>query len=118
MIGVKLAPEHCEAITTYCIRHGVMPSVLMREAALEHVKSRHGTGVAAVHGTTEIDTGNDAKAFGLHGKITVPLRFTAAQAKDVKTWCLKRSIPLSTFLREVVLLTIGAKKLGVGRILG
>lgn len=108
-IGVRLNEEQATAIARACARMGTNPSALVREAALERVDKRLGVGFDKIVGLTSSP--------GFDGPVSLPVRFTVAQARAVRAYCAQRKIPVATFLREVALARVGASDLGVSRVL-
>lgn len=106
-IAVRFNDEQAEAVDRWCRKHGISPSSLVREAAVEAVDAR------LTRGTPSTGWGKkDTERFVAS---SLPVRFTLKQSTAVKARCERLEVKVATFVREKTLAKIGAKNLGVTR---
>lgn len=106
-IAVRFNDEQAAAVERWCKKHGVVPSALVREAAVEAVDARLARGTP--------DTGWGKGEDDRFVACSLPVRFTEKQAAAIRARCEGRGIAVATFIREKTLSKIGASNLGVTR---
>ncbi len=108
IIGVRFDDDQLAAISKACKKYQCSPTALIREVIVAKVAPSLGVGVKGIKGAKEGTIGE--------GAVTLPVRFTEAQAKAVREFCSRNDIAPGTFLREIVLRFVGAKQLGSARL--
>ncbi len=106
-IAVRFNDEQAAAVDRWCRKHGIVPSVLVREAAVEAVDARLARGMPG--------SGWGRKPNDRFVACSLPARFTTKQAAAVRKHCEAGRVAVATFIREKTLAKIGATRLGVTR---
>lgn len=103
----RVTDDQGKAIGIWCRKRKIPPATLFREVGLLCAGAeRLGIGLEAAKGTAE-------KEIVLEGASCFPVKCTVKQGAAIRSYCTKRKVAPSGWLREAVLKYIGKPELGL-----